>query len=161
MKMLILMLMLLSMNFMFMKHPLSMGFILLMQTIFSSLTCSLNLNSYFTSYILFLIFVGGMMILFMYMSSIASNEKFYFSMKLMLMNILMIFLFNMIDLIDINNQNMIMLMNLYNEYCNYSMNKLYMLPSGNITLLMIIYLLFTLVIVSNIIKLKSSPLRSN
>nr|AWV83403.1 NADH dehydrogenase subunit 6 [Yezoterpnosia vacua] len=161
MKILILMLMLLSMNFMFMKHPLSMGFILLMQTIFSSLTCSLNLNSYFTSYMLFLIFVGGMMILFMYMSSIASNEKFYFSMKLMLLNIFMIFLYNMINMINMNNQNMIMLINLYNEHCNYLMNKLYMLPSGNITLLMIIYLLFTLVIVSNIIKLSIFPLRSN
>nr|AWV83377.1 NADH dehydrogenase subunit 6 [Tanna japonensis] len=161
MKMLMLMLLLLSINFMFMKHPLSMGFILLMQTILSSLTCSLNLSSYFTSYILFLIFIGGMLILFMYMSSIASNEKFFFSMKLMLLNMLIVIIMMMLNNMDFNSQNMIMLINYYNEHYNYFMNKLYTFPSGNITLMMIIYLLFTLIIVSNIIKLKNLPLRSN
>nr|AWV83325.1 NADH dehydrogenase subunit 6 [Meimuna oshimensis] len=161
MKMLMLMLILLSINFMFMKHPLSMGSILLMQTIFSSLVCSINLNCYFMSYILFLVFIGGMLILFMYMSSIASNEKFFFSMKLMLINMLMLILLIKINFNWLNMQNMEMLINLYNSYCNFLMNKLYILPSGSITLLMIIYLLFTLIIVSNIISIYNFPLRSN
>nr|ULO25752.1 NADH dehydrogenase subunit 6 [Hyalessa maculaticollis] len=161
MKTLVLMLVLMSINFMFMKHPLSMGFILLLSTMFASLTCSLNMNSYFMSYILYMIFIGGMMILFMYMSSIASNEKFYFSMKLMLMNLILMLITMMIEFDKFNNQNMMLSINWYNEYCNYLMYKLYMMPSGIITLMMIIYLLFALIVVSNIIKMKSIPLRSN
>nr|AIW06154.1 NADH dehydrogenase subunit 6 [Gaeana maculata] len=160
MKMLMLITVMMSINFLLVSHPLSMGFILLMQTIIASLMCGFNLSSYFMSYILFLIFIGGMMILFMYMSSIASNEKFIFSMKLTLMNILMMIIISFIN-INFNSQNMSMSINFHNEYCNYYMNKLYSLPSGNITLLMIIYLLFTLIIVSNIIKLKMAPFRSN
>nr|ASO76792.1 NADH dehydrogenase subunit 6 [Meimuna opalifera] len=161
MKMLMLMLILLSINLMFMKHPLSMGSILLMQTIFSSLICSMYLNSYFMSYILFLVFIGGMLILFMYMSSIASNEKFYFSMKLMLANMMIFMLLFKLNFNWLDMENIKMSIDLYNSYCNFLMNKLYMLPSGNITLLMIIYLLFVLIIVSNIISVYNSPLRSN
>nr|AWV83247.1 NADH dehydrogenase subunit 6 [Graptopsaltria nigrofuscata]AWV84469.1 NADH dehydrogenase subunit 6 [Graptopsaltria nigrofuscata] len=161
MKMLMLMLMMLSMNFIFMKHPLSMGFTLLLQTILSSLTCSLNFNSYFMSYVLFLIFIGGMLILFMYMSSIASNEKFFFSMKLMMMNMLTIFLLSFINNDNFDNKDLLSLINLNNENSSFMMYKLYMLPSGNITLLMIIYLLFSLIVVSKIIKTKNVPLRSN
>nr|YP_010270145.1 NADH dehydrogenase subunit 6 [Karenia caelatata]UJX87001.1 NADH dehydrogenase subunit 6 [Karenia caelatata] len=161
MKMLMLMLILLSINFMFMKHPLSMGSILLMQTIISSLTCSINLSSYFMSYILFLIFIGGMLILFMYMASIASNEKFFFSMKLMMINFIMITLLMSINFNLFNMFSFKKSIDLYNSYSNFFMYKMYLLPSGNITLLMIIYLLFTLIIVSNIIKIFNLPLRSN
>nr|AYW52217.1 NADH dehydrogenase subunit 6 [Amarygmini sp. ACP-2013] len=71
----------LTMMFMFMMHPLSMGLILLCQTILiSMLTGNLNQNFWF-SYILFLIMIGGMLILFMYMTSIASNEKFKLNLK--------------------------------------------------------------------------------
>nr|UUG47469.1 NADH dehydrogenase subunit 6 [Ips shangrila] len=67
---------LLSCLFIFLKHPLSLGSILFLQTSLAALVSSfLFINSWY-SYILFLIMIGGMLILFIYMTSIASNEKF-------------------------------------------------------------------------------------
>nr|AIM19520.1 NADH dehydrogenase subunit 6 [Tettigades auropilosa] len=143
------------------KHPLSMGFGLLMETILASLMCSLNMSNYLISYILFLIFIGGMLILFMYMSSIASNEKFY------MINMLSIMIMMIISILIVIKLNLNLEYNMYNDninslelYSNLTMNKLYSLPSGMLTLMVVIYLLFTLVVVSNIIGMKSSPLRS-
>nr|AIM19507.1 NADH dehydrogenase subunit 6 [Tettigades ulnaria] len=143
------------------KHPLSMGCALLMETILASLMCSLNMSNYLLSYILFLIFIGGMLILFMYMSSIASNEKFYMINMLSIMTMMIISILIVIKL-DLN-----LVYNLYNDnigslelHYNLTMYKLYSLPSGMLTLMMVIYLLFTLIVVSNIISNKFSPLRS-
>nr|YP_010049242.1 NADH dehydrogenase subunit 6 [Promethis valgipes]QPL15577.1 NADH dehydrogenase subunit 6 [Promethis valgipes] len=77
-----------TVTFMLMKHPLSMGMMLMMQTIAISLiTSNLNQSPWF-SYILFLIMVGGMLILFMYMTSVASNEKFKTNPKMTLIALL-------------------------------------------------------------------------
>nr|AWV84417.1 NADH dehydrogenase subunit 6 [Tettigades major] len=143
------------------KHPLSMGCALLLETILAALMCSLNMKTYLLSYILFLIFIGGMLILFMYMSSIASNEKFY------IIGILSIVIMMIISISIVTKLNLSLSHDLYNEnidslslYMNLLMNKLYSFPSGMLTLMMVIYLLFTLVVVSNIIGIKFSPLRS-
>nr|ALO76691.1 NADH deshydrogenase subunit 6 [Alleculinae sp. ENSP01] len=66
------------------KHPISMGTTLLIQTISISVLSGNFSQSLWFSYILFLIMVGGMMILFMYMTSIASNEKFKPNLKIMM-----------------------------------------------------------------------------
>nr|AWV83884.1 NADH dehydrogenase subunit 6 [Tettigades distanti]AWV83910.1 NADH dehydrogenase subunit 6 [Tettigades distanti] len=143
------------------KHPLSMGCALLMETMLASLTCSLNMSTYLLSYILFLIFIGGMLILFMYMSSIASNEKFN------MFNLLSIMIMMIISILIVIKLSLNFEYNLYNENIsslelnsNLTMNKLYSMPSGMLTLMMVIYLLFTLIVVSNIIGNKFSPLRS-
>nr|AWV83962.1 NADH dehydrogenase subunit 6 [Tettigades lacertosa] len=143
------------------KHPLSMGCTLLLETILASMTCSLNMGTYLLSYILFLIFIGGMLILFMYMSSIASNEKFY------MFNMLSIMVMMIISILIVIKLNLNLEYNLYNDnivsfklYSDLMMNKLYSLPSGMLTLMMVIYLLFTLIVVSNVIGNKFSPLRS-
>nr|AWV84079.1 NADH dehydrogenase subunit 6 [Tettigades opaca] len=143
------------------KHPLSMGGVLLMETMLASLMCGMNMNNYLMSYVLFLIFIGGMLILFMYMSSIASNEKFYMTDMLSTM-IMMV-----ISVMIVIKSHLHLSYNLYNcninspeLYNNLMMNKLYSLPSGMLTLMMVIYLLFTLIVVSNIIGIKFSPLRS-
>nr|QXG82682.1 NADH dehydrogenase subunit 6 [Alleculinae sp. BMNH 1042437] len=73
-----------TLMFMMMKHPLSMGLMLLMQTITVSLISGNMTQNFWFSYILFLIMIGGMLILFMYMTSIASNEKFKMNMKIMI-----------------------------------------------------------------------------
>nr|AWV83546.1 NADH dehydrogenase subunit 6 [Magicicada tredecim]AWV83559.1 NADH dehydrogenase subunit 6 [Magicicada tredecim]AWV83572.1 NADH dehydrogenase subunit 6 [Magicicada tredecim]AWV83585.1 NADH dehydrogenase subunit 6 [Magicicada tredecim]AWV83598.1 NADH dehydrogenase subunit 6 [Magicicada tredecim] len=151
---------LLSMNFIFMKHPLSMGSILLMQTMFASIICMFYMNSYFFSYILFLIFIGGMLILFMYMSSIASNEKFYFSMKLLTLNMIIWILIMTLNIISFKMDNVNKLLEMNNLFDGFMIKKLYMFPSGMMTILMVIYLLLTLIVVVNIVSIKLSPLRS-
>nr|APX39413.1 NADH dehydrogenase subunit 6 [Gastrophysa janthina] len=153
-----------SIMFMFLNHPLSLGMILLLQTMLTSIISGMMSPNYWFSYILFLIMIGGMLILFIYMTSIASNEKFKFSSKLMLliimMSILMImtmfmdsYYFNLkINMIDILNQN-------YNYNFKMSINKYMNYPQNLIMLMMIIYLLITLIMVVKITTLHKGPLR--
>nr|ALO77206.1 NADH deshydrogenase subunit 6 [Alleculinae sp. ALL01] len=77
-----------TMMFTMMKHPLSMGLILLIQTIIVSLLSGNLSQNFWFSYILFLIMIGGMLILFMYMTSIASNEKFKTNTKIVTLTLI-------------------------------------------------------------------------
>nr|YP_009420012.1 NADH dehydrogenase subunit 6 [Manticora tibialis]ASN65999.1 NADH dehydrogenase subunit 6 [Manticora tibialis] len=167
---------LLSMNmimttmFMFMNHPMSMGLILLIQTILISSLSGMLSFSFWFSYILFLIMIGGMLVLFMYMTSLASNEMFNLSIKLMIMamtmSIIMISmllimdyminipLFKNIDFIELINQ-----MNLLKNENIQTLNKIYNIPNNLITLILINYLFLTLIAVVKITDVKNGPLR--
>nr|APX39885.1 NADH dehydrogenase subunit 6 [Clytra espanoli] len=68
-----------SLAFCLMSHPLTSGLILLIQTILIALISGTMSPNFWFSYIVFLIMIGGMLVLFMYMTSVASNEKFKFS----------------------------------------------------------------------------------
>nr|QIV24715.1 NADH dehydrogenase subunit 6 [Eboraphyllus middletoni] len=164
MTVMMILMMLTSICFMFLQHPLSFGSILAIQTLLISLiTGTLNYNYWF-SYMLFLIMIGGMLVLFMYMTSIASNEKFKLTSKMYLMiTILMLmilgtflldnFFFNM-DLFthDLINQSMIM-------ENKKSMSKFFNSPSSFNLLMIISYLLITLIMVVKITNIKYGPLR--
>nr|YP_009512147.1 NADH dehydrogenase subunit 6 [Phymatostetha huangshanensis (nomen nudum)]AXI98516.1 NADH dehydrogenase subunit 6 [Phymatostetha huangshanensis (nomen nudum)] len=168
MKMMIIMMsMLMSTLFPTMKHPLSMGFILLTQTGLSCMMNGMNNYSYWFSYLLFITFIGGMMVLFIYMASIASNMKFKFSFKLLIsMTIMtmMLMTMNMMDTMLMNENNM-------NEFINYelmaknnnkemlSIMKMFNMPTTMITIMLIIYLLFTMISIIKITNKKEGPLR--
>nr|YP_009731704.1 NADH dehydrogenase subunit 6 [Carpophilus pilosellus]QHR79652.1 NADH dehydrogenase subunit 6 [Carpophilus pilosellus] len=159
------MIILMSIIFLFLNHPLSMGFILLIQTIFTALITGMMNYNFWYSYILFLVMIGGMLILFIYMTSIASNKKFKFSIKLFSF---MIILFLMLSLyMIIIDQYMY-----YNEYLNYditifnnyydnkiSLNKFINNPNFMILMMIFIYLLITLIAVAKIAPLKKGSLR--
>ncbi len=142
-----------------MKHPLSIGSILLIQTIFARIICIFYINSYFFSYILFLIFIGGILILFIYISRIASNEKFYFSIKLLTLNMIIWILIITLNIIRFKIDNVNKLLEINNLFDGFIIKKLYIFPSGIITILIVIYLLLTLIVVVNIVRIKLSPLR--
>nr|YP_010045040.1 NADH dehydrogenase subunit 6 [Polyphylla gracilicornis]QPF96305.1 NADH dehydrogenase subunit 6 [Polyphylla gracilicornis] len=152
-----------SITFLFLKHPMSMGLTLLIQTVMVALTLGFfNLNFWY-SYILFLVMIGGMMVLFVYMTSVASNEKFAFSTKIftliLLMSLLMIFTIIMLDpyYSNINNMNLEKL----NCQTNFilSLNKFINYPMSIILFLLILYLLITLIAIVKITNIKSGPLR--
>nr|ARH54530.1 NADH dehydrogenase subunit 6 [Ocypus ophthalmicus] len=152
----------LSILFIFLSHPLSMGIILLIQTILVSLVSGLlNINFWF-SYILFLIMIGGMLVLFIYMTSIASNEKFLFSNWLFLfiifMMIMSIISFLFMDNLLLNMINYSEKFNLNNNF-NMNLNKFLNYPSNIILFMMIIYLFITLIAVVKITDIKFGPLR--
>nr|AXS66038.1 NADH dehydrogenase subunit 6 [Languriidae sp. KM-2017] len=154
----------LSFMFMFLNHPLSFGFILLLQTILISLiTGSMTLN-YWYSYIIFLIMIGGMLVLFIYMTSIASNEKFKFSPKLFLffmMMMMIIFLALFIDPFIFNFLSSNYEFKMFEKIPNfvYSMTKYMNFPTNSIFLMMIIYLFITLIAVVKITNINYGPLR--
>nr|YP_010873074.1 NADH dehydrogenase subunit 6 [Batocera horsfieldi]WGV34294.1 NADH dehydrogenase subunit 6 [Batocera horsfieldi] len=153
----------LALALMFMNHPLSFGLILLLQTITVALITGLMNYNFWYSYILFLIMIGGMLILFIYMTSIASNEKFSFSNKLMILAIIILIISTLTIMLDSFFMNLISMNDLINQMytLNYktSFNKIMFWPMNMIFYLMISYLLITLIMVVKITKTQSGPLR--
>nr|AFQ62305.1 NADH dehydrogenase subunit 6 [Salpingus aeneus] len=153
----------LSLIFMFLTHPLSAGLILLMQTIIISLITSNFYINFWFSYILFLIMIGGMLILFIYMTSIASNEKFFFDMKSMMItmiipSITLIFYYlnYLFSMNFMNNEMLIFNKTLINSM---TLNKYFSYPLNMILLFIIIYLFITLIAVVKITNFNKGPLR--
>nr|YP_010288398.1 NADH dehydrogenase subunit 6 [Polypedilum nubifer]UKO31614.1 NADH dehydrogenase subunit 6 [Polypedilum nubifer] len=168
----ILMMIISSFLFFSMNHPLTMGLMLMIQTFLSILFSGMIFKTFWFSYSLFLIFMGGMLILFMYMTSIASNEQFKFKINVNLMKILvtinllflLIFItfnqkllfFNKIQNFEINN--ILMMKNLIFEN-NFMLNKMYNFPMNMITILLINYLFLTLIATVKITNIFEGPLR--
>nr|YP_005089110.1 ND6 gene product [Liriomyza huidobrensis]AEO51720.1 NADH dehydrogenase subunit 6 [Liriomyza huidobrensis]AFL93381.1 NADH dehydrogenase subunit 6 [Liriomyza huidobrensis] len=158
-----------SLIFLQMTHPLAMGLMLLVQTTLMSLLTGMIMKTFWFSYILFLIFLGGMLVLFIYTTSLASNEMFSFSMKLMLITMTMFFLsFIMSIIIDKTMiYNMFMnteMMNLNNMLSftpenTINLYKLYNYPTNFTTILLVNYLLITMIAVVKITNLFFGPLR--
>lgn len=125
-------------------------------------------KSFWFSYILFLVIIGGMLILFIYISSLASNEKLNFStqpiIKFFIIFNLTIFCIVFID--KFYNMNIFINEDINNNIFNYlinenylSLSKIYNQPNNFLIILLIIYLLLTLVIVVKITNLFNGPLR--
>nr|YP_009242844.1 NADH dehydrogenase subunit 6 [Lerema accius]AMQ67240.1 NADH dehydrogenase subunit 6 [Lerema accius] len=164
---------LISIILIFLIHPLSMGLLILIQTFMICLISGMIINTYWFSYILFLTFLGGLLVLFIYISSIASNELFSFSLK---NNLFFFFLFMNIIIISIINMNNLKWLNLYNNSNemnnlfnyfiffnsenNINLSKLYNNQNYMMMFLMIIYLFITLVAVVKITNIFYGPLRS-
>nr|YP_002302554.1 NADH dehydrogenase subunit 6 [Protohermes concolorus]ACA51954.1 NADH dehydrogenase subunit 6 [Protohermes concolorus]UFZ12953.1 NADH dehydrogenase subunit 6 [Protohermes concolorus] len=154
-------------NFTQVNHPLAMGMILLLQTILICLTSGMLVQTFWFSYILFLIMLGGMLILFIYMTSLASNELFSISMKTMIINLIMLSFFLLIFFMDsfswitnMLNLDMTMLKNSLTFTENSSeLLKLYNFPTMNLTLLLINYLFLTLIIIVKMTNIFIGPLR--
>nr|YP_009689627.1 NADH dehydrogenase subunit 6 [Limatus flavisetosus]QEE94330.1 NADH dehydrogenase subunit 6 [Limatus flavisetosus] len=164
----ILLCLIISFIFTQMKHPLAMGLTLLIQTSLISLIMGMYTQTFWFSYILFLIFIGGMLILFIYVTSLSSNEMFSFSIKLsilfwfsIMMNIFFILFIDKSYLENfIFNNEMTSLMNFSFMYENIiSLNKMYNFPTNLITILLINYLFLTLLMTVKITKKNYGPLR--
>nr|YP_010172176.1 NADH dehydrogenase subunit 6 [Sinopoppia nigroflagella]QSF20074.2 NADH dehydrogenase subunit 6 [Sinopoppia nigroflagella] len=168
MKMILTLLMFNSNLFHLMKTPLSMGLILLTQTILISLFSGMLTINFWYSYTLFIIMLGGMLILFIYTSSLSPNQKFNFNKKFFLVNTLFMSLIILIVYklkfnISMNNE-IINSMNLeieQNFLMKMSLNKLYNNPTKQIMILLINYLLVTLFIIVKIVNINMGPLRKN
>nr|QXJ80279.1 NADH dehydrogenase subunit 6 [Dahira obliquifascia] len=161
----------LSMMMYLLTHPLSMGMLILIQTLLTCLLSGMLIKTYWFSYILFLTFLGGLLVLFIYVSSIASNEMFFLSNNLKIMFIMMLILIMMIQLISyknlnwmnlINNSEMTNFMNFmfFNNENKINLNKLYNNNSSMLMLLLIIYLFITLIAVVKITNIFYGPLRT-
>nr|YP_004841912.1 NADH dehydrogenase subunit 6 [Argynnis hyperbius]ADZ53475.1 NADH dehydrogenase subunit 6 [Argynnis hyperbius] len=130
------------------------------------------INTYWFSYILFLIFLGGLLVLFIYVSSIASNElfkisslnKMLFSLTILYIIIISIYFKNNLNFLNFYfNDEMMNFFNLLlftnNEY-NFNLMKLYNEQTYFLMMMMIIYLFITLIAVVKITNIFFGPLRS-
>nr|YP_010263730.1 NADH dehydrogenase subunit 6 [Oyamia seminigra]UIX54785.1 NADH dehydrogenase subunit 6 [Oyamia seminigra] len=151
-----------------MSHPLAMGLMLLLQTLIVCLITGTLTQSFWFSYILFLVFLGGLLVLFIYVTSLASNEMFTLStttllictMAFSIVSVIMImtdsYLINHLTE-SIDNQNLSMT---WLQENSISLMKLYNHPTSMITLMLVLYLFLTLIAVVKITKIFHGPLRS-
>nr|UQJ75180.1 NADH dehydrogenase subunit 6 [Marginitermes cactiphagus] len=143
-----------------MTHPLAMGMILLLQTMMMCLISGMMHQSFWFQYILFMVFVGGMLVLFIYVASLASNEMFSLSTKMTTVTAIMTIAFLTIkDWTTMNSKEMTIYNPMTeNEITTLTM-KLYNHPNGWMTIIMALYLLMTLIVVVKITNLPKGPLR--
>lgn len=142
---------------------------MLTQTLLICLISGLTIKSFWFSYILFLVFLGGLLVLFIYVTSLASNEIFNFSNKIVIFNLFRFFLIILIFLIIDKTLLLNNLLRLENDNLNFiksflienslTLNKLYSFPINLITILLIIYLFLTLIAAVKITNVFEGPLR--
>nr|AOY39109.1 NADH dehydrogenase subunit 6 [Chelonarium sp. BMNH 840450] len=157
-------LLILTMMFTMMKHPLSMGMTLLMSTTNVAIISSTNfLNSWF-SYMMFLIMIGGMLVLFIYMTSIASNEKFKVSMKILMTPItvtIMTTTLNKIEKMKFMKSTKTEEFQMMTINENTFLSKFMNFPNSMIIMMLIIYLLIAMIAVVKITNIEMGPLRKS
>nr|YP_010852870.1 NADH dehydrogenase subunit 6 [Tomicus yunnanensis]WGL40315.1 NADH dehydrogenase subunit 6 [Tomicus yunnanensis] len=151
--------------FIYMNHPLTLGFILLTQIILMSMSSGLLYYNFWFCYIIFLVMISGLLIMFVYMTSIASNEKFkmpklnkilIFSLMILIM---MIFMFSMDKFFFNSNSISILNQSFTPLYNNLTMNKYFSMPHFYLTITLMNYLLLTLIVVVKITEILKGPLR--
>nr|YP_010546989.1 NADH dehydrogenase subunit 6 [Anabropsis tonkinensis]UYI31644.1 NADH dehydrogenase subunit 6 [Anabropsis tonkinensis]UYI31657.1 NADH dehydrogenase subunit 6 [Anabropsis tonkinensis] len=162
--------MMIALIFTQLNHPLAMTLIILLQTLLICLMTGLISQSFWFSYILFLVFLGGMLVLFIYITSLASNEMFIIPTKFILLSssiLMMMFLISFsldssLMNLNINNNDMNSSIqnstHLYNE-STMSLMKLYNNPTELITLMLVLYLFLTLIAIVKITNIFQGPLR--
>nr|YP_010882164.1 NADH dehydrogenase subunit 6 [Marmessoidea bispina]WID87078.1 NADH dehydrogenase subunit 6 [Marmessoidea bispina] len=145
-----------NMMFLIMKHPLSMGLTIILQTTIISMITGMTSKSFWFSYILFLMYIGGMMVLFIYMTSLIPNMMFNFKknkmMMMLMLSMVIILLMNKNNIwantdMMTTNYKMVMLMKMYNK------------PINVLLIMIASYLLFTMITVFKITESNSGPLR--
>lgn len=149
-----------------MWNPLTLGLILIIQTILSRVFLGFNIKSFWFLYILILIFVGGILVLFIYVTSIFPNEKFSWDQEQYLIFII-ISIITLIILILLNKFFILNLriieLNLLTEFkSNYSIiNTLKIFNSKNNWLLIFLvnYLFYCMIVVIKITNFYRGPLR--
>nr|UJG45251.1 NADH dehydrogenase subunit 6 [Nemotaulius punctatolineatus] len=146
------------------NHPLIITIFIIIQTCILILITGIMSYSFWMSYIMFLTFIGGLLVLFIYISSLTPNKIFYLNYKKIMLIFFLIILFTLFIQIQpilfnlemtplsysmkfINTENNIHLSNFYNK------NEMWL------TLILMNYLLLALVISTKIIMLNEGPMR--
>nr|YP_002117903.1 NADH dehydrogenase subunit 6 [Gastrimargus marmoratus]ACA28977.1 NADH dehydrogenase subunit 6 [Gastrimargus marmoratus] len=159
---------LMNINFMKMNHPMLIMMIIIIQTMFISMMTGTMMESFWLSYILMLTYLGGMMVLFIYITSIASNEMFKIKFnKIILIIYFMIMLSAMMYMTDKmmftemikNTETMNMKHSINFKEMSISLMKLYNNPTIIITIMMMIYLFIALLAVVKITNINQGPMR--
>nr|YP_007627080.1 NADH dehydrogenase subunit 6 [Ommexecha virens]AGC22396.1 NADH dehydrogenase subunit 6 [Ommexecha virens] len=158
----------LNINFIKTKHPMSMMILIILQTFIIGLISGSMMESFWLSYILFLTFLGGMLVLFIYITSIASNEMFQLKSIALIMSMIMLIIIMMLLILSDkllfadffkNNETTNINMNLNYQEMTMSLSKLYNNPTFIITMIMMIYLFLALLAVVKITNINQGPIR--
>uniref|UniRef100_A0AAU7YRF1 NADH-ubiquinone oxidoreductase chain 6 n=2 Tax=Rhopalus TaxID=238590 RepID=A0AAU7YRF1_9HEMI len=157
--MLFILMMTMAFIFMWLKHPISMGITIIMQTLTICMITGLILGTFWFSYLIMITMLSGMLVLFIYMASVASNEKFFTSMKLIMFSMLMIMMSTIMEINEtyMNNEFLKMQTSIPMELI--SLTTMFNMKMKFITMSMVMFLFFTMFTVSLIVNISEGPLR--
>nr|UGS80461.1 NADH dehydrogenase subunit 6 [Lachesilla sp. LaspMLY] len=148
------------------SNPLSMGLLLILQIIFSSIYFCFFLKSSWFFYIFILIFIGGMLILFIYVTSIFPNEKFKISQLMLFKSALLFLLFLILLLLylyymslNLSQMETYMDWSIMDSKASNSTKKIFMSQTYYMYMLMVNYLFFCMIVVIKITNFFQGPLR--
>nr|YP_009500801.1 NADH dehydrogenase subunit 6 [Alpheus japonicus]AXB37195.1 NADH dehydrogenase subunit 6 [Alpheus japonicus]WPW61523.1 NADH dehydrogenase subunit 6 [Potamalpheops sp. purple zebra] len=155
-------------SFMFtrLQHPLAMGLTLISQTLLISLASGSYTKFTWLSYILFLIFLGATLVLFIYVASLASNEMFKLSYPMLLLLITPALMSTPLLLKD----ELLQPLKPISEPSSMSSSQIIMDPTFSLSMIyspstsfltsfVILYLLMTLIVIVKISSCSTGPLR--
>ena len=133
-------------------HPIFMSLILILASfLIRRLALYINISWFF--YLLVLVFLGGVIILIIYISTLATNEKFFvFNLKnKQFIGLVTISLLNIIGLVAFSSFNKV-------PQSNFMPNILYEAINFNSILFLMLYLLLTMICIVKLVKFETGPL---
>uniref|UniRef100_A0AAU7YS36 NADH-ubiquinone oxidoreductase chain 6 n=1 Tax=Rhopalus tibetanus TaxID=3151528 RepID=A0AAU7YS36_9HEMI len=159
--MLFIIMMMTAFIFMWLKHPISMGITIIVQTLTICMITGMMLGTFWFSYLIMITMLSGMLVLFIYMASVASNEKFFTSAKLIFFSMMMIMLGMIMELNSdyLDNEFMKMMTMMPMEVI--SLTSMFNMKFKFITMTLVTFLFFTMFTVSLIVNISEGPLRMN
>ena len=149
---------LISAAFWLRSHPVIFISLILLQTVILRISIWITSSCSWFSFILFLIFLGGLIVLFIYITSLASNELLTHNMHTL--NIYSLISITSLWMILFNNKNLERIHHKENNILNFFID-IYSESLINIITLVIVYLLLTLIIAVKISNKKEAPIKSS
>nr|BAD19001.1 NADH dehydrogenase subunits 6 [Neocalanus cristatus] len=135
----------------FSSHPISLGLSLVVLALITGfMVMKMNISWFF--YLLVLVFLGGVMILIIYMSTLAANEKFFTRMSYS--KLMLYFLVSIIPLCSATSKFSSMKLSVG----IMAAGTLYECSNMSILMFLMVYLLLTMICVVKLVKFESGPL---
>ncbi|YP_008963248.1 NADH dehydrogenase subunit 6 (mitochondrion) [Babylonia areolata] len=143
-----------------MIQPLSLGLVIILSTLLMCLISAITLSSWY-GYILFLIYVGGLLVMFAYVAALSPNVLFGSSSPLIFFSVLLLPLtvfFYVYPLVDLSS---ITYLNFFNELKFLKMHGIEMVSPHMISILigLAVILLINLIVVVKICYYQHASLR--
>lgn len=122
----------------------------------ATLLISKIISSSWIAIVIFIILIGRLLILFIYIRRIACNEKFKINYKILLLGILLVLpLEELLSETHINDN--------ISFFCineNLTFSKIYNKKTILVTIIIFLYIFLSIVVITKIVKIYKGPLRS-
>nr|YP_010414156.1 NADH dehydrogenase subunit 6 [Acyrthosiphon caraganae]URQ84752.1 NADH dehydrogenase subunit 6 [Acyrthosiphon caraganae] len=142
-----------------MKSPISSNLIILIQTMTLTMMINLINKTAWISFMVFILYIGGLMIIFLYISSIAFNElnisKNYKNMiyKIIFMSLTLFYLKLSLNMENMTYENKFMFED------NFYLLNMFTLPNNLLIYMIMFILFFMLILIIWMLKINKGPIR--
>nr|ALO64487.1 NADH dehydrogenase subunit 6 [Andrena fulva] len=142
-------------------HPLMLILILVVYTIMNLMLMNLMMSLSMYLYMIFISIIGGMMIMFLYFTSMINNcpSKIKLNESIMIIYMIMVMLITLILYILYTPGSMDLYLNNKFNSANTFIYKIYLYPLSLMTIITILNLLYCLILTIKMCSSKYSPLR--